>query len=183
MPSPPENTVSELERYDPLLRLRWGIHSELWVIERKMPRRHPDFVKSMPSPWKSVKGLDIWDGWKDGYLHVMFAHPSLIQNHQLILQALAGADIWRVGGREELNRKLDEAEIKVEASVDRNIDNYIEAAVSESYDMLQWRLGNRFAMTEPIEQFEQHEGFVVRVKTSELREAAYGAQIQMEAVS
>ena len=180
MPAPPENVTAALARYDPLLRLRWGLRSELWVIERKMPRRHPDFVKSMPSPWKSGKGLDIWDGWKEEYLHVMFVHPSLIHNVPLVLKVLSMTDIWLAGGTEELNRKLDEAEAKVEASVDREVENSIEALASDGADMLQWRLGNRIAVTTPTNQaqrvqIDNHDGFTVRIKTRALHEAAYGA--------
>lgn len=146
--TPPTEFVNELHRFDPNLRIRWGRHQSVWIIERQMPPRHKQLLAERPSPEsKSDRGRDVWEGWRDGYVHVLTVAPELLENRPLVFQTLADADAWRVGGMERLAQKLDELDALQEAANDREIKNWVEAATSEAYDRLKWLQGERVAMT------------------------------------
>lgn len=169
-PVAPPEVVIALKRVDHLLRLRWCHRKCLWAIERKCPDRFPGWVKERPSPYKSARGLDIWDGWKDGYMFVMFVHPELL-GRPVMWEMLHACDAHAQNGMKEISRHLDEEQAKKEAAADKGIDDWAQAASRESHDRIQWLMGNRFAtpMSEhapppPDVETEQHDGFVVRVK-------------------
>ena len=115
---PPEGFAADLRAYDGLLRCRWGVHTGLWQIERRMRERSPAWLAEKPSPWKSKRGLDLWEGWKEGYVHVLSVHPDLL-TWRLVVEELAQADFHRRGGLEAMNRMLDEAEEAWDRSTDR----------------------------------------------------------------
>lgn len=165
-PNPPLELVTAIRRYDPHLRVRWGVRMSCWIIERQMPTRHRQLLAERPNPWKSARGHDLYDGWKDGYVHVMNVHPSLAANVPLVLQHLADADTFRQGGIEAVNRKLDQLDAQREAQADRAIANWNEAAAKEAHDRLQWLQGNRVAVAPdpPTIATERHDGFLVRVR-------------------
>lgn len=179
---PPPEFVRDLTAYDATLRCRWAprwptertdTHDGvgLWVIEKSLKNepRLLAFLAGRPNPWKSPRGFDLYDGWKDGYDHVMSVHPDLL--HWSIVQPrLAEFDKHRMDGWKDLNRRLDEIAEQEEAAADRQIANWSEAAASEAFNRLQWLQGNRVALTTPThpglppEEVEQHDGFVVRVR-------------------
>ena len=164
--APPE-FVRDLTAYDRELRVRWGHHRGLWIIEARMPERLLALLAGRPNPWKSPRGLDLYDGWKDGYDHVMTVHRDLL-HWSYIEPRLAAADKFRRDRLEDANRRLDEIQEAADKAADRKTANWLEDATNEAYDALQWRLGNRLAMTEPAapgfhgEHVEQHDGFVIR---------------------
>ena len=146
--TPPREVVAALQRYDPDLRLRWGVRTALWIIERRMPERHKDLLAERPNPWKSPKGFDLYDGWKEGYVHVLSVHPSLLDAR--VFDALREADAWRQGGFEGLNRKLNDAEAQWEAEKDRAIQNWNEGAAREAHDRLAWLQGRRVPVPDQV---------------------------------
>ena len=164
---PPHEFTRDLTAYDRELRARWAHRIGLWFIEKKMPERLLRLLAGRPNPWKSPRGLDLYDGWKDGYDHVMTVHPDLLQ-WSYIEPRLAAADKYRRDRLQDANRRLDEIQEAEEKAADRKIANWLENATDDAFEDLQWKLGNRIAMTEPDrpgfhgEHVEQHEGFVVR---------------------
>lgn len=148
-PTPPREFVSALRSFDSTLRVRWGVRTSLWIIERKMPPRHKQLLAERPNPWHSARGLDLYDGWRDGYLHVMNVHPSLL-NHRVFAE-LATCDTWRLGGMDALTRRLDEIEEAEEKAADREIHNFNEAAAKEMHDRLAWLQGRRVAVGDAVE--------------------------------
>ena len=146
-PTPSPEFVRQLFLYDPLLRVRWAVRTDMWIIERKMDERHYQLIRERPNPWKSPKGFDAFDGWKEGYVHVLTVHPTLLDTR--VFDVLAEADTWRHGGMEKFNDRLDALEAAEEASVDHNIMNWNQSASREAFDRLQWGLGNRIAVTNP----------------------------------
>lgn len=158
--TPPLEFISQLRRYDSLLRVRWGQRTKMWIIERKMPERDRTLLSERPSPWKSARGLDLYDGWKDGYVHVLNVHQNMLDNR--VFDVLAECDAWRQGGMRKLSEKIDEIQALDEAIEDRAIATWNEAAAREAHDMLQWRQGNRIAMASRAEPaYELHDGFKV----------------------
>lgn len=162
---PPEHFESALRAYDPRLRCRWGARTKVWIIERKMAERSPSLMGEKPSPYKSPRGLDLWDGWKDGYVHVMNVHPELL-SWSVVEEALTKADIERQGSWERLSKQIDAEQEEEDKAADRITHNWSEAAASDAFDRLQWLLGNRIAtpFAEPatplVTTYEQ-DGYVV----------------------
>lgn len=166
MPSLPLGFERDLKAYDKALRARFGANTGLWIIERKLDHRQPAWLMEKPSPWKSKRGLDAWEGWKDGYVIVLMVHPTLMAWSQ-VEAALREADLHVQGGKAGLIRKLDEAEEAWEKATDRLRDNYTEEAANEAFHMLKWREGNRMILDpedrEPVvrDAVTEHEGFTV----------------------
>ena len=144
--APPEGFARDLRGYDPLLRCRWARHQQIWFIERKLPgERHPQWFAERPSPWgTSKRSLDLWEGWKEGYVHVLSVPPALL-HWRLVQEELVRCDAERAGGFAALNAELDAEEAKWQAAVDRERMNFCEAAARESHDRIQWMSGNRIA--------------------------------------
>ena len=142
MTTPPHGFVRHLQAYDPRLRVRWAVRTTRWVIERQMPERSRAWLTERPSPYKSPRGLDLWDGWRAGYIHVMGVDPEMLV-WELVEPALAEADTQVQGGFAALNAKLDALEAEREAAADKTIDNWAEAGSHESCDRLAWLLGNQ----------------------------------------
>ena len=148
--TPPPEAVTALRRFDPELRLRWGYHQNLWIIERKMPTRHIQYLRECPSPeGKTARSKDIREGWREGYVHVLSVHPDLLCNWPLVEQTLRECDSWRYGGFDRMNRVLDDAVAQENAATDRQVQNFNESASREAHDRLQWLLGNRVAVSTP----------------------------------
>lgn len=164
-PARPRDTVEALRRYDPRLRLRWAVRTHVWFIERQMPPRSRAYLSEKPNPFRSPKGLDLFDSWREGYVHVMTVHPDLVGNLPLVLRHLAEADSYRQGSFDALNRRLDEAELGWRAKGDSAVATFVEQATSEAFDRLRWRpatAGDRRAPE--VQRTEVHEGFVVHVR-------------------
>ena len=140
----PEAFVAKLRRFDPQLRVRWGHRTNLWIIERKMPERHIQLVRERPNPFHSPRGLDIYDGWKDGYVHVLSVHRTLLDDR--VFETLRECDIWAQGGIERMNAKLDDIQAQEQAEGDQVVRAFNESASREAHDQLQWSLGNRVAV-------------------------------------
>ena len=137
----PREFVSALRTFDPELRIRWAVRTSQWYIERKLPERHRQLLSERPNPWKSLRGFDLYDGWKEGWVHVLSVHPSLLDHR--VFQVLADADSYRQGGFEGINRQLDEAVAKWEAETDREIQNWNESAAKEAAERMPWLQGRR----------------------------------------
>lgn len=164
-PTPPRALTEALRRYDAELRLRWGLHRELWIVERKMEPRQRQLLAERPNPWKSKRGLDLYDGWKEGYVHVLSIHPALIENVPRILEELAMADSWRQGGFEALNRRLDQLAEQEDAEAEKMVDDWTQAASYDAVDRLAWLEGRRVAVTPPAARapgVEVRDGFVIQ---------------------
>lgn len=164
-PMPPRETVAALRQYDPRLRLRWAVRTQTWFIECPMPPRSRAYLGEKPNPFHSPKGLDLFDSWREGYLHVMTVHPDLVQNVPLVLRHIAEADSYRHGSFEALNRRLDEAEMAWRAEGDAAAAHFVEQATSEAFERLRWRPATEGDRRPPESQrTEVHEGFVVHMR-------------------
>ena len=155
MPTPMPGFVASLRGYDPALRVRWATHQAAWFIERRLRERQPQWVREKPSPWGSPRGLDLWEGWKDGYVHVLSVHPDLLA-WSVVAPELARCDAERAGGFEALNQELDTAEAAWEAEVARERKTKLESMSREFHDQLAWKEGRRVAV--PVEVAEVVKG-------------------------
>ena len=153
--TPMPGFVKDLRSYDPNLRVRWGEHTRMWIIEHKLRPRNPQWVSERPAPWGSPRGLDLWEGWKDGYVHVLSVHPDLLA-WSVVAPELARCDAERAGGFEALNQELDAAEAAWEAEVTRERKTWLEGASREFHDQLAWKEGRRVAV--PVEVAEVVKG-------------------------
>lgn len=160
--TPPAELVRELRAYDKSLRIRWGHRTQLFIVERAMEPQHKQLLSERPNPFKNKRGLDLWDGWREGYVHIVSIHPTLAPNTALVLDAIAASDIWRAGGLEAMNRKLDAIQEAEARAADRAIGAFTETAAKESYDHLAWALGHRVAVTPPAApELEPRDGYLV----------------------
>lgn len=166
--TPPLLFVSRLAAYDPELRVRWAPRLHRWAIERKMPERHKQLLAERPNPWKSARGQEVYEGWRQGYVLVMFVDPSLL-HWSIVEPALADCDTWKQDGFEAINRKLDAAQEAWDRETDKLREVFAEDAGKEAADRMMWLGGHRMAMpfAEPAETMftvEHHDGFMVRSK-------------------
>lgn len=163
--TPPSGFVKDLRAYDPLLRVRWGRFTQMWIIERKMREQHPQYVSERPAAWsKHSKQKDLWDGWREGYVNVLFVHPSLLGAP--VFEVLADCDTYRHGGFERYAAKLDAADEAWEQGKDRDVSTWAEAAAYDFHDSLAWREGRKIQVpgdpAPPKDDVIQREGYVVR---------------------
>lgn len=160
--TPPESFVHDLRLYDDKLRVRWAIHTKKWLIERKLETRNPQYQGERPlSASRSPLARDLYDGWVDGYLHVLTVPQDLL-HWRFVAPVLAQADAWRQGGMDTLNRQLEEADEAKEKAADKAIDHWAEGATSESFDRIKWLTGQRVAVSTPEPQYEQRDGYKLR---------------------
>lgn len=155
--TPMPGFVRSLKGYDSKLRVRWATHMATWFIERKLPgERHPQWFAERPSPWgTSKRSLDLWEGWKDGYVHVLSVPPDLL-HWRLVQEELVRCDAERAGGFAALNAELDAEEAKWQAAVDRERRNFLESASRASHDDIAWADGRRVAV--PVSLKDQTDG-------------------------
>ena len=170
----PRSFVARLSAFDPELRVVWAPRVKTWFIERRLPERHRQLLAERPNPFKGARGKDLYDSWRQGYVHVLSVPPDLLDER--VFDALAEADAWRQGGFEAINRRLDAEREAEEQQADRAIAHWSEAAASEAYDRLMWLQGNRVAVHPSQAErgspdtVEVHEGFTVRVRKGQHQE-------------
>lgn len=161
-PTPPKEFVSALRNFDASLRLRWGVRTSLWIIERKMEgERHVQLLRERSNPFRNPQSWDIHDGSVEGYVNVMFVHPMLLDHR--VFPVLADADLWRQGGVKKMADRWDEIDAAREAEAERENGDQIHAMTSDFYEHLAWQTGRRAAVTTPGEpEAEVREGYKVR---------------------
>lgn len=148
-PLKPPSFVRDLHNYDAALRLRWGVHQAVWIIERKMEPRHKRYLAEQPNPFKNPRGLDLAEGWRQGYVHVMNVHPDLL-SWATVVPHLANADLWRHGSTEAMNRACDEAEAAEERAADQQVDDYVSSAARDAADRFAWLGKRRISVPEDV---------------------------------
>lgn len=156
--TPMPGFVKSLQGYDRSLRVRFARHLGVFFIERKLPRRQPQWLKEKPCPWGTTaepesegrkRANDLWESWQEGYVHVMSVHPDLLA-WSLVAPELARCDMQRAGGFEKLNAELDAAEEAWEAEQERKKQTWLESASREAHDRLAWLEGRRVAVPEAV---------------------------------
>ena len=166
-PALPDSVDRDLKAYDASLRLRWGPHTSLWYLEKKLDVRHPSLGKERPNPLgTSPRCRDLWEGYRDGYAIVMCVHPSLCTS-RIILEALRNTDLHALGGAEALNRRLDAIQEAEDKAQDRVLDTFLQGASRDLFDRAQWMGKRRIQVPNDdvdvarITPVEQHDGFSV----------------------
>ena len=170
-PNPDPSFVRDLAAYDPALRVRWARHAEMWFIERKMALRNPAWLAERPlNPFGVGKRKkDLWEGWRDGYVHVLSVHPTLL-NWQTVAPALASTDRELAGSWEALNQQMEAVDARLEAERERTVANWSAERASDAADHLFWQEGHTVATPHeasgvtPSDTVEAHEGFTVRTR-------------------
>ena len=161
--TPPLEFVEALKRYDPALRVRWGVHRSLYMIEERMPERHHRLLAARPNPWKGKRGLDLFDGWTAGYLHVLDVPPDrLVWN--LVVPTLDFASIVAKRRLADMAAQMDAIAAEEEAAQERATQAWNEAAASEAYDRLAWLEGRRVGWHDPaprLTPLEARNGYLV----------------------
>lgn len=137
---PEASLVTELKAYDSRLRIRWAKHVEKFFIERKMERLHPEMAADRVTP-PAADGppirLDLWDAWRDGYLHVLTV-PAEMAHWRFVAPELARLDSWRRGSFQEINRELDDDAVAFDKATDKRIDDWAHAASLDAADHAGW---------------------------------------------
>lgn len=159
--TPPREFVSALRTFDPSLRIRWAVRTGKWFIERRLPERHKQLLSERPNPRKSDLGWDLYDGWREGWIHVLTVPHALLDHG--VFDELAQADLHRQGGIARINEQLDELEAKWDAAGDRAIDSWSEAAGKEAADRMAWLTGRRVSMHEESrpDRLQARDGYLV----------------------
>jgi len=169
--TPPRSFVKDLAAYDPALRVRWAKHMGKWLIERKLELRNPAWLAERPlNPFgHSPRAKDLWQGWRQGYVHVLTVPRELLA-WSVVAPHLAAVDREQAGSWEALIQRIEEADAKLEAERARNVVNWAEATAGEAADTIMWREGHRVATAHApsgvasSDRVETHEGFTVRVR-------------------
>lgn len=144
----PREFVSALKAFDPDLRIRWAVRTHLWYVERRLPERSRQLLSERPNPWKSERGLDLYDGWAAGFVHVLSIHPALLDHR--VFEILAAADSYRQGGFEAINRQLDAAVEAWEKETDKAIANWNESAAKDAAERMPWLQGRRVSVPDDL---------------------------------
>ena len=169
--TPDPSFVRDLHAYDAKLRVRWARHSAMWFIERRMEVRNPAWLAERPlNPFGVGKRKkDLWEGWREGYVHVLSVHPSLL-NWQTVAPALASTDREQAGSWQALGDKMDAVDASLDAQRERTVANWSEAAAKDGADALLWNFGHTLATPTdpsgviPSDTVEQRDGFVIRTR-------------------
>lgn len=164
-PNPDPSFVKDLHAYDPKLRVRWGTHTERWIIERQMPPRDPAWRAERPlNPFGTNKrAKDLWAGWKQGYLCVMLVDRALL-NWRTVAPELAKSDREQAGSWQALADQMDAADAAMDAERERAMTNWSESASKDAADHLYWQQKHTVAMAPAPESVESREGYTVRVR-------------------
>ena len=110
--TPSASFVADLARYDPELRVRWSRHQPhavdeprpVFLIERRMAERVRRYLYGRlmahdtsaldPSKLATARKLDLIEGLREGYDHVMSVHKDLLTWGQ-VEPVLAAADAYK----------------------------------------------------------------------------------------
>jgi hypothetical protein len=160
--TPDASLVADLHAYDPKLRIRWAKQVSKWFVERKLDRR-PVGMETVLPPAPDAPALrhDLWEGWRDGYLHVLTV-PVEMAHWRFIAPELARLDSWRQGGFKAINDQMDEQAADWDRATDKRIDNWSEAATRDAYDHMTWFEKRRVSVPEIA-----MDGFTVRDRRGE----------------
>jgi len=170
--NPPDGFVSDLTRFDTDLRCRWGPHTSQWFIEIKCKARMPDYLGERPNPLgHSARARDLWEGWLEGYLHVLSVPRDLL-SWDLVAPYLKAYRVQSHQDAQRLADRLDEIDAQWEKSIDRQTDTLAEAFGHDLYDQFAWDQKRRISTYVPAVQEEAHEGFIVRDRRVSLGEPA-----------
>jgi hypothetical protein len=165
--TPDPSFVRDLTAYDPRLRCRWARHAETWFIERKLEARNPAWRAERPlNPFgTSKRKKDLWEGWREGYVHVLSVHPSLL-HWRTVAPALAESDREQAGSWQALADQMDAADAAMDAARERTLTNWSEAASKDAADHLYWQQGHTIGLAPPPAPVgERHpDGFLVRIR-------------------
>ena len=151
--TPEPSLVSELKAYDRLLRIRWGRHSEKFLVERYHPHSDPRLAHATP-PEDTASPIrrDLYEGWREGYVHVLTVPRELCYWH-FIAPELHRLDGEKQGGMKGINRQLDEQAVAQDRAEDKRIEDWSEVATDEAYERLAWMDGRRVAVTNPEPEY------------------------------
>ena len=176
--TPPPAFVAELRRYDPELRVRFARHQKCFIIDKKMPPRNRRYLQERPTSWRGPRGRDLWEGWRDGYVHVLNVPLDMLDAR--VFEVLAESDSWRQGGMEGINRQLDALDAAAERAAEKKVDDWAQDATRESYERLMWLNGHRQRVPDDLDSHdatptpepvvEHHDGFTVRIARHRLVE-------------
>lgn len=138
-PIPPLSLVQNLALLDKDLRIRWGRHQAVWLIELKVKERQPAYLAEKPNPMGTTpRAKDWWESWVDGYAFVTkLAHP-IVYPWDFIAAHLKHLSLEAHQGKAELLRRLDAAEAEDEAKAKREWARINETGAKEIYDRLAW---------------------------------------------
>lgn len=154
-----------LKNYDPALRVRWAVRTAQWFIEVKLPERSRQLLSERPNPWNSPHGWDRYDGWREGYLHVLDVPPDKLE-WSVVAPSLDFASIVATARITDITDQIERIEAEQEAAADRDIKTWAEDASSQAWDDLKWAWKQRVNV--PV---EIKDGFVVHDR----RQVALGA--------
>lgn len=160
--TPDPSFVKDLRAYDPTLRVRFGPATNRWYIERKMPMRHPQLRGETPKSDRSPRAKDLVVGYLDGYVHVLSVDPEVLTWHH-VAPALRDADMHFAGDWAAMNRRIDEAIAKEEASQDKAQSAWAYETSLEAHEHLAYAEGRRVALFDPpVREVRHPDGFLVK---------------------
>jgi hypothetical protein len=158
----PRHIVEELQRYDPLLRIRWSKQRRKWVVERKIYNtsgyiRHSLKEKFLGLPVRflpshipgyepyQIESIDseAYIQYRDGYTTVAVYD---VLDRRVILEVLGG-DAWKFGDygkryrAHETDRQQKEQERKKRKEFERTWDKS-----KQIYDDLSWQTGRTISV-------------------------------------
>jgi hypothetical protein len=163
---PDASLVTELHAYDSRLRIRWAKHVEKFFIERKMEVRNPELAADRVTPPADdapAIRLDLWDGWREGYLHILTV-PREMAHWRFIAPELARMDSWRQGGFKAINESLDQDAVAWDRATDKRIEDWAHAASLDAADHAGWFEGRTVSLYQPDKTpfTDSGQGFLVR---------------------
>lgn len=157
--TPPTSLVKALAAYDPLLRLRFAEASQIWLIERRMPPRAPEFLAALRPPTSIAAtedhalvraAHDRYDSLRAGYFPLFSIPPAQIHETDRLMGALRAMDAQAQGGFAAINAALDAEHAQWYAAKERERHNATHALAGEAADFVMLRNKQRVFVPESI---------------------------------
>lgn len=96
----PKSFVEKLQRYDRALRVVWSDARACWLIQRKIGPARPSLPGAFPDQ-------DEYLAARDGYTILFEVDRECLDAR--VLTSLWDSDIWRQGGADVVNERIDQA--------------------------------------------------------------------------
>lgn len=127
--------VTELQLFDPALRVRWSPKMNMFQLERKI-------ANGKPVDTSKIDGYD--DDYvraREGYILVALIAPGKFS--RTIFDNLRANDLWSNGGWEQVARHIEDIEAREEEAKWEAFEGDIKSAAAELYQFLKYREGSR----------------------------------------
>jgi hypothetical protein len=127
--------ITEMNAFDPELRVRWSQKMNMWQLERKIA--NGKFIDTQ----KKDTFDDDYIRAREGFILVALIEPGKFSRN--IFSILRASDLWSNGGWEEMAKQIEDMEAREEEAKWRAFSDELKHQSKEFFDFLSIRVGRR----------------------------------------